>query len=216
MNRVENITQKILDEANLLAADKEQEAKAEADALLKSYEAEANKEYEKISETAKKEAQALLDRVLSQSQMNNRNLKLRYRRTAIEQAFAKALEGLCSLPQESMIGLLASLIIKYQTVDAQIILSAKDQDLVPKVIAAVKEKRGSNDTTLVGKIGTLIETAIGTKPAPLKLVPSEKVGTFQGGVVIVEGNVETNCSFEVLLGSSHDSLEAEVAAILFS
>ena len=43
-----------------------------------------------------------------------------------------------------------------------------------------------------------------------------KPGTFSGGLIIKEGSVETNCTFEVMIETAKKEMEAEIAAMLFS
>ena len=194
MSSAENITQKILAEADRQAALKREEAERDAKATLASFEAQARQLKESLTAGGRKEAAALLERVASQAQMNDRNLKLRYRRQAISQAFDRALERLCALPEEEYVDFLAKIIAENQTADAKLILNGKDKALAPKIIAAAKARQ----------------------KVPLALECADTAGDFAGGVIIAEGPVETNCSFEVLLKSRHDELEAQVAKILFA
>ncbi|MEG1777682.1 MAG: V-type ATP synthase subunit E, partial [Angelakisella sp.] len=49
----------------------------------------------------------------------------------------------------------------------------------------------------------------------IKLYISDEVGKFRGGIKLREGNIETNCTFEVLVSRAKEDLEPEVARILF-
>ena len=44
---------------------------------------------------------------------------------------------------------------------------------------------------------------------------SDETGNFAGGCIIKEGNIETNCTFEVLVKGMRDELEQEVSNVLF-
>ena len=43
---------------------------------------------------------------------------------------------------------------------------------------------------------------------------SQKPASIQGGMILAEGNIETNLSYEILIKNMRDELEAEVAKVL--
>ena len=50
------------------------------------------------------------------------------------------------------------------------------------------------------------------KPYAVSL--SQKPASIQGGMILAEGNIETNLSYEILIKNMRDELEAEVAKVL--
>ena len=50
------------------------------------------------------------------------------------------------------------------------------------------------------------------KPYAVSL--SQKPASIQGGMILAEGNIETNLSYEILIKNMRDELEAEVARVL--
>ena len=50
---------------------------------------------------------------------------------------------------------------------------------------------------------------------PAGLTLSDESGDFSGGLKLCEGSVEVNCTVDTLLALSRNSLDAEIAAILF-
>ena len=196
MNNIESIIKRIADDAQAQAQQKIDEAQAEAKQILADYEQQAKTLSQQTQERAQKEAAVIAERVESQSGLIRRNMMLQYKRQAIEQAFQKALEVLCAQENDKQVELLSSAAAKYITSDAQVLLNEKDsaafgQSLVDAIGAKLKEQ---------GKPYTV---TLGHKPA-----------SIQGGMILAEGNIETNLSYEILIKNMRDELEAEVAKVL--
>ena len=49
---------------------------------------------------------------------------------------------------------------------------------------------------------------------PYAVSLSPKPASIQGGMILAEGNIETNLSYEILIKNMRDELEAEVAKVL--
>ncbi len=45
---------------------------------------------------------------------------------------------------------------------------------------------------------------------------SDKTGDFAGGFILKQGAIESNCTFEVLVGQVREELEGEASSILFA
>ena len=117
-------------------------------------------------------------------------------RQAIEQAFQKALEVLCAQENDKQVELLSSAAAKYITSDAQVLLNEKDSAAFGQsLIDAISEKLKAQN-----------------KPYAVSLSP--KPASIQGGMILAEGNIETNLSYEILIKNMRDELEAEVAKVL--
>ena len=119
---------------------------------------------------------------------------LQYKREAIEQAFQKALEVLCAQPSDKQ--LLGSAASKAIAGDVQIILNQKDRDAFGK--------------QLVDSIQKQLADAGKTYTVSL----SSKTASIAGGMILDEGRVETNLSYEILVKNMRDELEAQVARVL--
>ena len=121
---------------------------------------------------------------------------LQYKREAIEQAFQKALEVLCAQPSDKQVQLLSSAASKAIAGDVQIILNQKDGDAFGK--------------QLVDSIQKQLADAGKTYTVSL----SSKTASIAGGMILDEGRVETNLSYEILVKNMRDELEAQVARVL--
>lgn len=196
MNNIESIVKKIADDAKLSAEQKIAEAQQEAQQIVSDYQAQADKIMQDAQAQAQKQASVIAERVESQSGLIRRNLMLQYKREAIEQAFQKSLEVLCAQDADKQVTLLSDAAVKYLSADAKVILNEKDK-------TAFGEK-------LVSEISRKLQAA--NKNYSVSL--SADAGSMQGGMILAEGSIETNLSYEILVKNIRDELEGEVAKIL--
>lgn len=196
MNNIESIVKKIADDAKLSAEQKIAEAQQEAQQIVSDYQAQADKIMQDAQAQAQKQASVIAERVESQSGLIRRNLMLQYKREAIEQAFQKSLEVLCAQDADKQVTLLSDAAVKYLSADAKVILNEKDK-------AAFGEK-------LVSEISRKLQAANKNHSVSL----SADAGSMQGGMILAEGSIETNLSYEILVKNIRDELEGEVAKVL--
>lgn len=196
MNNIESITSKITADTKEQAQQRIEQAKQEAQQILQDYQAQAQQVTQQAQQQAQKEAALIAERVESQSGLVRRNMMLQYKRDVMEQAFCKALEQLCAQDCDKQVELLASAATKYLSGDAQIILNESD-----------KTKFGS-------KLIEEISAKLNTENKPYRVSLSEINGSMQGGMILAQGNIETNLSYEILVKNVRDELEAQVAQIL--
>lgn len=196
MNNIESIVKKIADDAKLSAEQKIAEAQQEAQQIVSDYQAQADKIMQDAQAQAQKQASVIAERVESQSGLIRRNLMLQYKREAIEQAFQKSLEVLCAQDADKQVTLLSDAAVKYLSADAKVILNEKDK-------AAFGEK-------LVSEISRKLQAA--NKNYSVSL--SADAGSMQGGMILAEGSIETNLSYEILVKNIRDELEGEIAKVL--
>ncbi len=196
MNNIESIVKKIADDAKLSAEQKIAEAQQEAQQIVSDYQAQADKIMQDAQAQAQKQASVIAERVESQSGLIRRNLMLQYKREAIEQAFQKSLEVLCAQDADKQVTLLSDAAVKYLSANAKVILNEKDK-------AAFGEK-------LVSEISRKLQAA--NKNYSVSL--SADAGSMQGGMILAEGSIETNLSYEILVKNIRDELEGEVAKVL--
>lgn len=181
MNNIESIVKKIADDAKLSAEQKIAEAQQEAQQIVSDYQAQADKIMQDAQAQAQKQASVIAERVESQSGLIRRNLMLQYKREAIEQAFQKSLEVLCAQDADKQVTLLSDAAVKYLSADAKVILNEKDK-------TAFGEK-------LVSEISRKLQAA--NKNYSVSL--SADAGSMQGGMILAEGSIETNLSYEILV-----------------
>lgn len=112
----------------------------------------------------------------------------------ISRSFEKAEKMLVSLPEDKYVSLLASLAAKSSsTGDEEIVLNAADRERVGKaVVKAANERLGSGRLTL-----------------------SKDAGDFDGGLILRRGNIEVNCTAELLVELCRGEMSAAIAGVLF-
>lgn len=181
------------------------ESKAEADKILaagaksaeevlKLYREEASMEEESILKKARKEADEILQRGASQAGITSRNIRLTAKRQALEETFSLALEKMAQLPDKEKQDLYVKLIGAY-TGGKEVIVqfNQTDSKALGKKVAQKAEKNYGIQVTVDGE-----------------------AGDFSGGLILREGEIETNCTFEVMVEDTKKEKESEIAAALFA
>ena len=182
------------------------DAKAQADAILAQAEqqcAEIKADFDKkaadrYSERIRSGVKACQDEVDSRvriDQMEARKGTLAVKQEMVALAFDKALEQLCNMPEEQYVAFLAALAARASVSrDEEIILNARDRAAVgEKVVSAANTRLGSGKLTL-----------------------ANETRDFAGGLILRRGNVEANCTAELLVELQRGELSAEIAGLLFA
>ena len=131
--------------------------------------------------------------------MDAKKQELSTKQEMLDKAFALALEKLKQLPEEEYVGLLAQLAVRAS-------VSGSEQLIFP---AADRARYGVKVAT---KANEILKKA--GKPAALTL--SEETRAFQGGLLVCDGDVEVNCTFETLVRLARSEVVGEVTAVLFA
>ena len=195
MDGIEKITGRINEdvqrEIDALTAD----ARREADEITARYQAQADRESAEIVERGRKAAAEREERLGSVAQLEARKLELAAKQEMLQRAFDAALEKLLTLPEEQYIALLSALAVKAaRTGKEQVILSQKDRTRYGKqAVTAANEKLGDKG----------------------HLTLSQESRPIKGGLILSDGDVEVNCTFETLVRLQRGELDREVAKVLF-
>ena len=181
------------------------DAKAQADAILKEadekcagiradYEKQAKEAHAERIRAGVKANQDRLDSMDRLAKMEGRKTILALKQEMVAESFDLAVDKLVKLPEAEYIALLAKLAAKASvTGDEEIVLNARDRKAVgAKVVEAANK-------ALTGG----------------KLTLSEKTGDFKGGLILRRGNIEANCTAELLVDLCRDEMAAELAGVLF-
>ena len=148
----------------------------------------------KSSRNAYLSAEERQARLASVAQLDARKLELAAKQEMLSKAYDLALEKLLNLPDKEYVDLLADLAVKASSTKKEaVIFSQKDRTRYGKtVVTQANEKLGGGHLTL-----------------------SEQTRPIKGGLILQDSQVETNCSFEVLIHLQRNTLSAEVAQVLF-
>lgn len=195
MTGIEKITGRITADAEAEAQGVLAEAETQANAITARYQAEA----ERVGREARAKGEAAAadreEHLASAAGMQARQLLLSTRQELLDAAFDRALEKLCTLPEQQAILLLVRLAVSASTTGKeQLQLNAADS-------AAYGERVVTAANATLGERGQLT-----LSPTP---------GTFQGGLVLSDGAVDVNCTYETLVRLARGRMAGDVAKVLF-
>ena len=197
MNGIEKITARITAEANEAAAAVIAEAEKTAGEIRAAYQKKANEAYEARMNEGNTEVRLGAEREQRAAKLQSRKDTLALKQSILERAYSRAKEKLLALPEEKYTAFLASQAGHAAvTGHERIVINSQDRSMGEAIV------RGAN--------AILTERGL---PAGLTL--SDESGDFSGGLKLREGSVEVNCTVDTLLALSRNSLDAEIAAILF-
>lgn len=197
MTGLEKIVKQIEDDATVAANAVIADAKAKAEEILNSAKIEAEKKYTDIIEKSNEDLKSNLNRSESAANLQEKKLILNAKLDIISNIINKAKDTLVNLPDNDYFNVIVNIIKKYALdQNGQIVFSAIDKKRLPgdfeeKVLKALSEKSGAN------------------------LTVSEKTCNIDGGIILVYGDVEVNCSFEALFSAAKETLQDKVCEVLF-
>lgn len=170
------------------------QARSQAQEIQSWYESQAQIQVEAIRRKGQQDAVFRQERLVDEAKMQARRDILATKQELIGRAFDLALEKLLELPEKEYVALLADLAVKASSTKKEaVIFSQKDRTRYGKtVVTQANEKLGGGHLTL-----------------------SEQTRPIKGGLILQDSQVETNCSFEVLIHLQRNTLSAEVAQVLF-
>lgn len=227
MDGMEKITARIREDADREIAQMNQETDRQIQVLQEQAQAQADREREEILARGTRAAAERLERLKSAAQMERRKLELAAKQEVLGEAFDKALEKLCTLPEEEYIQLLTALVLQaVSTGREQIIFSPKDRARIGKAVvvaaneALVKQVAPELPDSLTdSKVGAFLGKMVNSATAQITgtglLTLSEETRPIQGGFILVDGPVEVNCSFEAMFRLQREKLEKPAAELLF-
>ena len=188
---------------------------------------QVDRERQDILSRGEKAAAERLERLKSAAEMEKRKLALAAKQEVLGEAFDLALDKLCSLPEEDYIALLTRLAVEAsETGKEQLVFSEADRARVGKqvVIAAneclvkgvAPELPGALADTKVGALlGKVVNSTAAMVTGTGLLTLAQETRKMRGGFVMLDNDVEINCTFETLVRLQREKLEKEVARVLF-
>jgi V/A-type H+-transporting ATPase subunit E len=198
MKGIEALIKKLEEESRAECEEKLRKAEDEAQKIKEDYRARAETEAAKLIEQACKNAEADTRRVEGNDALEASKILLAAKHEVIDNAFARANELLCSLPEDEYIDFLKKYALcASETGSESIVLNKRDRD-----------KLGER---LVCEFNAALAAA--GKPANLTL--SEATAEINGGFLLRTKSVETDCSISSLVNRQKNTLTDTVAKILF-
>jgi len=198
MSNLENLSSKIVEDANIKAAAILKEAKDNGASMIENKIKIANEQAVQKLEKAKIEASTVKQRIISNAQLTVRNEKLTAMQKMIDKVFAEALEKLLDIKNEEYFELIKKYLLSMPIVgNEEIILPGKYRNLV-------SEEYLSGINTTLNASGKLGEIKISAEDRDIK-----------SGFIVIKNGIEINNTFENLVNSLRDELESEIVRELF-
>jgi V/A-type H+/Na+-transporting ATPase subunit E len=196
MSNVNNLTSKIIKDAEDKKEVILQTAEKEKNKILSKKQDEAKKAEKIIIEKAEKEAISRKERIISGARLEARNEKLKAKKEIISKVFETSIEDLCNLSEDDFKGFIKATILNSNIVGNQkIILNDEGKKIVDEILLSEINKE------------------LGSKAS---VTLSEEVRNFKGGFILEKDGIEINNTFEALVNSLKDDLSQDVAKELFS
>lgn len=199
MNGIQRIIDRIEADAAAERAQIAAEAEARCAEIEAAYAQTAQVEYLKIIADGKLAAKQQLERLSGAQATEAKKQVLAVKQEMVLKAFNHAAQLLSELPDEQYIPFLARLSSQASRTGAEmLVFSASD---AARIGEAVKDEAN----TLLCREG---------KPAQMTV--SAETRPIRGGVIILNGDIETNCSIEALIANLRNALSIEVVEKLFN
>ena len=196
MNGIEKITAKLAAEAQVEIEALRADSKAECDGILADYKVKAEAAYEAALKDGERACALRAERAASAAELDARKELLSFKQSLVSDVFTKAAAKLVSLPEAEYAAFLTAQVTKAAaTGDEVLIFNAKDAAAVGKKVADAANK------------------ALGEKG---RLTVSRETREIPGGVIVKQGDIETNCSVDMLVQLRRNDLASQVAEILFA
>lgn len=172
-------------------------ARQEAEGIIKEMEAKAAEESEQIKQLNAVECEKIIARAESSAALQKRKIVLSSKQQIIEDIIEKAMQYILSLPDKEYFELIKKMVLKHALAqNGEIVFSYKDKNRLP---SDFEQEINRNLTSIGGALRI-----------------SEKSRTFQGGFILVYGDIEVNCTIEALFESRLDILQDKLNEFLFA
>ena len=194
MDGIEKITARIRADADAELAQLREQTETQILEIQAQAKAQMDQERTAILARGRRAAEERLERLKSAAQLERRKLELAAKQEMLAKAYDRAMERLTSLPDEEYVGLLAGLAAEASSTGREeVILSQKDRARYGKqVVTQANERLGDGHLTL----------SVQTRP-------------IRGGLILSDGDVEVNCTFETLVRLLRGEMDRTVVEVLF-
>ena len=190
---IDNITAKILSDAQKTAEDTLKNADEAKSEIISNAKADADAALKASSEKAVKEAEDLKSRKVSAAELQGRKMLLAAKQEAIKKSFNVVIEKLKTMPEQEYLNFMTDKITEIPNCEGTIVLNAKDrQNIGEKLVKAVNDKLNAQ-----------------------KVLLGNNTISASGGFVLKKGNIEINSTFETIIDSMKDNVTGEIAHALF-
>lgn len=199
MSNLNNLSSKIIGDANIKAEAILKEAKDNGTSIIESKVKSAKVLEVQMLEKAKIEASTAKQRIISNTKLTVRNEKLVAMQQVIDKVFQGALEVLLVINENQYLELLKSYLLAMP-------IAGNEELVIP-----TKFRATFSDVQLA-EINAALKAS--GKIGEMKLSHQDR--SVNSGFIVVKGGIEINNTFENLINSLRDELEAEIVQQLFN
>jgi V/A-type H+-transporting ATPase subunit E len=198
MSNLQNLTSKIMQDAELKAENTIKEARNKEVDIINRKKDLANKVARSMVESAEIENKALIERAISSAQLEARNKKLLAKQGIFNMIFQEVEDRLSKMNLDDYQQFVRSSILSLDIEgDEEIIMSIDDKAKLPNDFIS----NLNNELINSGRVGNL------------RL--SEDSSDLRGGYILSKNGIDINNSFKAMITSLRDELEFGVNKILF-
>lgn len=222
MRGLENITAKIVSDAENDARVKLSAASAECEKLRADYEKRADELRERMLSEAEAEAELRVQRAKAACAVSKRNAILSAKSESVDAAFSAAAAEVFAMDAEKyralLVGLVCSALTNQVNAEKNELENYGDAELCTYdsfEIAMNKSDLAAHGEAVIEGVR---RASIGRLDPSVteKLSLSKKAANIDGGVIIKYGEMEINCSLSMIFSGLRASLESEIYNILFT
>ncbi|MDF2674065.1 MAG: hypothetical protein K0R09_2333, partial [Clostridiales bacterium] len=176
----------------------ESEARAKAEDVISKAKNRADEIMNNMKLKAEKDGKERFERLMSRSQLDARNDVLLAKQEAIDKVFQNVVDSISKMDDKNYFDFIEKILLSsVETGDEEIVFSEKDKSRIqPSFITIVNDKLNG-----MGKKGLV------------KI--SNETRAIGSGFILVHGGLEINCSIESQIRLLRDSLEGDIANLLF-
>jgi len=194
MSGIDRITEKILDQARLQAENKVAYAKEATDKAKAGLEKRFDRTMEAEKKKATDEGAEAAKRVIANVKLEGRKKKLAARQDAVNLVFDKAVKKMATLPEKEYVSFLVNITIAVlEKGKNELIMNPRDRDAVGSKIIEILKEKGPD----------------------MKVAISEETISTSGGLVVRNGDIQTNLTLESIIRLEREKLEADVVGLIF-
>ncbi len=197
---LDQLLQKIRDDAEADAARVRHEAIRERDAILSEAEADAEAVAEGIARDAAREAELIVDRARASGELEARKLLLETKQQMIRRTLEETVRTLAEMPDETYQETLAGMMVRAAESlgrgEIEVIVSKEDRARITPAFLDVVSQRDELSR------GTSFRLSAESRPTG-------------GGFILRKGRIQSNGTFPALAKARQEDLEALAAELLF-
>jgi Archaeal/vacuolar-type H+-ATPase subunit E len=198
MTGIENLRDRILEDGRAEADSIINNAKAQAEEIIRQGNEKANAVIEKSREKAEKDGLAEFEKIVSKANLDNRNAVVAAKQQAIDDIFNKAAKKIEDMDSSGYSDFIEGFLFNnVETGNEEVIFSDRDMHRIREdILDRVNQKLIS-----CNKKGMLRVSA-----------EKRDIGS---GFILKNGRIEINCTVELRMKILRESIESQIAEILF-